>query len=298
MRKVREFHKPEVGGLKKARRDDDSVGLGDIPVVLEVEPDHPSTMDSFFKEVEEVREMIDRINTNVDNVKKKHCEILSSSQPDEAVKQQLDDLMADIKTTSIKMKTKLKGLEEKTETDDPENLSACQRIKKTQQATLSRLFVETMTEYNRIQTDYRDRCKGRIQRQLKITGRETTDEELEQMLESGNSEIFTQGGVMVDNIEKQVQQASDYVEVATADVKKARVAKSSARKGEMVNRIENHVQQAQEYVEEAKKETNEAQKYQGKARRVSTRDTSSKVMGSGRLVWLGRVRDVLVMLGF
>ncbi|XP_042204730.1 syntaxin-1A-like isoform X2 [Homarus americanus] len=268
--------KDRMESLRAARRDDDSVGLGDIPVVLEVEPDHPSTMDSFFKEVEEVREMIDRINTNVDNVKKKHCEILSSSQPDEAVKQQLDDLMADIKTTSIKMKTKLKGLEEKTETDDPENLSACQRIKKTQQATLSRLFVETMTEYNRIQTDYRDRCKGRIQRQLKITGRETTDEELEQMLESGNSEIFTQGIIMET---KQARQRLADIEARHADIVKLEASIRELHdlfmdmnlliesQGEMVNRIENHVQQAQEYVEEAKKETNEAQKYQGKARR-------------------------------
>jgi syntaxin 1A len=43
------------------------------------------------------------------------------------------------------------------------------RIRKTQHATLSRKFVEVMTEYNRTQTDYRERCKGRIQRQLEIS---------------------------------------------------------------------------------------------------------------------------------
>ena len=44
--------------------------------------------------------------------------------------------------------------------------SADLRIRKTQHSTLSRKFVEVMTEYNRTQTDYRERCKGRIQRQL------------------------------------------------------------------------------------------------------------------------------------
>lgn len=43
------------------------------------------------------------------------------------------------------------------------------RIRKTQHSTLSRKFVEVMTEYNRTQTDYRERCKGRIQRQLEIS---------------------------------------------------------------------------------------------------------------------------------
>ena len=46
--------------------------------------------------------------------------------------------------------------------------SADLRIRKTQQATLSRKFVEVMTDYNKTQTDYRERCKGRIQRQLDI----------------------------------------------------------------------------------------------------------------------------------
>ena len=74
--------------------------------------------------------------------------------------------------------------------------SADLRIRKTQHSTLSRKFVEVMTEYNRTQTDYRERCKNRIQRQLEITGRTTTDAELEDMLEQGNSAVFTQGIIM------------------------------------------------------------------------------------------------------
>lgn len=115
-----------------------------------------------------------------------------------------------------------------------------------QHSTLSRKFVEVMTEYNATQSKYRDRCKDRIQRQLEISacapppnspspfqallrrgaqgreegwspgprpspppqapgcrnppnvkpflptaGRTTTNEELEDMLESGKLAIFT-----------------------------------------------------------------------------------------------------------
>ena len=74
--------------------------------------------------------------------------------------------------------------------------SADLRIRKTQHSSLSRKFVEVMTEYNRTQTDYRERCKARIQRQMEITGRTTTNEELENMLEQGTSAVFTQGIIM------------------------------------------------------------------------------------------------------
>ncbi|KAF7276977.1 hypothetical protein GWI33_009595, partial [Rhynchophorus ferrugineus] len=93
--------------------------------------------------------------------------------------------------------------------------SADLRIRKIQQSTLSRKFVEVMTEYNRTQTDYRERCKARIMRQLEITGRTTTNEELEEMLEQGNSAVFTQGIIMET---QQAKQTLADIEARHADI--------------------------------------------------------------------------------
>ena len=113
------------------------------------------------------------------------------------MKQELEDLMSDIKKTANKVRAKLKVIEQNIEAEEAGNkMLADLRIRKTQHSTLSRKFVEVMTEYNRTQTDYRERCKSRIQRQLEITGRTTTDNELEDMLEQGNSAVFTQGIIM------------------------------------------------------------------------------------------------------
>lgn len=61
-------------------------------------------------------------------------------------------------------------IEQNIEQEEQNNKSSADlRIRKTQHSTLSRKFVEVMTEYNRTQTDYRERCKGRIQRQLEIS---------------------------------------------------------------------------------------------------------------------------------
>jgi syntaxin 1A len=49
------------------------------------------------------------------------------------------------------------------------DMNAEYRIRKTQHSMLMQKFIEVMTDYNKTQTDYRERCKARIQRQLEIS---------------------------------------------------------------------------------------------------------------------------------
>ncbi|KAF9421879.1 hypothetical protein HW555_002319 [Spodoptera exigua] len=229
--------------------------------------------------VEEIREMIDKIQANVEEVKKKHSAILSAPQSDEKTKHELEDLMADVKKTANKVRGKLKHIEQNIEQEEHSNKSSADlRIRKTQHSTLSRKFVEVMTEYNRTQTDYRDRCKSRIQRQLEITGRATTDDELEEMLEQGNSAVFTQGIIMET---QQAKQTLADIEARHADIIKLEtsirelhdmfmdMAMLVESQGEMIDRIEYHVEHAVDYVQTATQDTKKALKYQSKARRVS-----------------------------
>ncbi|XP_058424968.1 syntaxin-1A isoform X2 [Diceros bicornis minor] len=182
--------------LQAKDSDDDD----DVTVTM----DRDRFMDEFFEQVEEIRGFIDKISGNVEEVKRKHSAILASPNPDEQTKEELEELMSDIKKTANKVRSKLKGIEQSIEQEEGLNRSSADlRIRKTQHSTLSRKFVEVMSEYNATQSDYRERCKGRIQRQLEITGRTTTSEELEDMLESGNPAIFASGIIMDSSISKQ-----------------------------------------------------------------------------------------------
>uniref|UniRef100_A0A336L6E0 CSON005606 protein n=1 Tax=Culicoides sonorensis TaxID=179676 RepID=A0A336L6E0_CULSO len=267
--------KDRLAALQAAQSDDDDVAPDDVAV--NVEGNRDGFMDDFFNEVEEIREMIDKIQANVEEVKKKHSAILSAPQSDEKTKQELEDLMADIKKTANRVRGKLKGIEQNIEQEEQANKSnADLRIRKTQHSTLSRKFVEVMTEYNRTQTDYRERCKGRIQRQLEITGRTTTNEELEEMLEQGNSAVFTQGIIMET---QQAKQTLADIEARHADIIKLEnsirelhdmfmdMAMLVESQGEMIDRIEYHVEHAMDYVQTATQDTKKALKYQSKARR-------------------------------
>ncbi|XP_050053913.1 syntaxin-1A isoform X5 [Aphis gossypii] len=210
--------KDRLAALKAAQSDDEEGGTDDVAVSLEGRQDGSGAgfMDKFFEEVEGIRGMIDKIQANVEEVKKKHSAILSAPQTDEKVKQELEDLMVDIKKTANRVRAKLKEIEQNIEAEEQLNKSSADlRIRKTQHSTLSRKFVEVMTEYNRTQTDYRERCKGRIQRQLEITGRTTTNDELEEMLEQGNPAVFTQGIIMET---QQARQTLADIEARHADI--------------------------------------------------------------------------------
>ncbi|KYO39573.1 syntaxin-2 isoform X3 [Alligator mississippiensis] len=240
-----------------------------------VEKDH--FMDEFFQQVEDLRNSIAKIAQNVEEVKKKHSIILSAPNPEGRTKEELEDLNKEIKKIANKVRAKLKTIELSFEQDENANRTSVDlRIRKTQHSVLSRKFVEVMTEYNETQTLFRERSKGRIQRQLEITGKTTTDEELEEMLESGNPSIFTFDIISDSQI---TRQALNEIESRHKDIMKLEssirelhdmfmdMAMFVETQGEMINNIEKNVMNASDYVEHAKEETKKAVKYQSKARR-------------------------------
>ncbi|NWU02806.1 STX2 protein, partial [Urocynchramus pylzowi] len=243
-----------------------------------IEKDH--FMDDFFQQVEEIRNNIAKIAQNVEEVKKQHSIILSAPNPEGRTKEELEELNEEIKKIANKIRARLKAIEQSFDQGENANRTSVDlRIRKTQHSVLAHKFVEVMTEYNETQTLFRERSKGRIQRQLEITGKTTTDEELEEMLESGNPSIFT-SDVCISGPDSQItRQALNEIESRHKDIMKLEssirelhemfmdMAMFVETQGEMINNIEKNVMNATDYVEHAKEETKKAVKYQSKARR-------------------------------
>ncbi|KAM4648862.1 syntaxin-2 isoform 1-T1 [Amazona ochrocephala] len=240
-----------------------------------IEKDH--FMDDFFQQVEELRNSIAKIAQNVEEVKKQHSIILSAPNPEGRTKEELEELNEEIKKIANKVRARLKAIEQTFDQGENANRTSVDlRIRKTQHSVLAHKFVEVMMEYNETQTLFRERSKGRIQRQLEITGKTTTDEELEEMLESGNPSIFTSDIISDSQI---TRQALNEIESRHKDIMKLEssirelhemfmdMAMFVETQGEMINNIEKNVMNASDYVEHAKEETKKAVKYQSKARR-------------------------------
>ncbi|ERE79569.1 syntaxin-3-like protein [Cricetulus griseus] len=223
---------------------------------VEIAIDNTAFMDEFFSEsVHRLLSYVLRLSTH-------------------ETKDDLEQLTTEIKKRANNVRNKLKSMEKHIEEDDVRS-SADLRIRKSQHSVLSRKFVEVMTKYNEAQVDFRERSKGRIQRQLEITGKKTTDEELEEMLESGNPAIFT-SGIIDSQISKQ---ALSEIEGRHKDIVRLEssikelhdmfmdIAMLVENQGEMLDNIELNVMHTVDHVEKARDETKKAMKYQGQARK-------------------------------
>ncbi|CAF3344354.1 unnamed protein product [Rotaria socialis] len=264
-------------------------------VALNME-DNSRFMSDFFAHVDSLRTNIDKISELVDEVKRLHSTILAAPQADDRTKEELEEKMADIKKLANDVRQRLKTMETEIEQegnenawrtadmqmeDDQEqpsqsNIQALPRMQKAQLFVLSKNFRDVMDEYNQVQVGYRDKCKGRIQRQLEITGRSVTDGEVEEMLESGNPAVFTQG-IMVETA--QAKQSLADIEARHGDIIKLEksikelhdmfidMAALVQTQGEMIDRIEFNVVQSENFVKTANTDTKKAVKFQSAARR-------------------------------
>ncbi|XP_023154370.1 syntaxin-4 [Amphiprion ocellaris] len=232
--------------------------------------------DAFFRKVQEIHEGLQSLKRMVSDLENKQKTVLGVALPEESMKKELQTLREEIKTLASQIQRKLKNIEPKKGEEDGKYIPINVRMQRTQHGVLSKEFVELMGHCNTIQAQYRDRNVERIQRQLKITGTNVTDEELDSMLESGQTDVFTQN-ILVDA--KATKQALNEIESRHDEILKLErsirdlhdmfqyLAMEVEAQGEMVDRIENNIKQSSNYVEKAKENTQQAVIYQQKARK-------------------------------
>lgn len=232
--------------------------------------------EAFFKKAQEIHEGLQSLKSMVSNLENKQKTVLGVALPEESMKKELQSLREEIKTLASQIQRKLKSIEPKKGEDDGKYIPINIRMQRTQHGVLSKEFVELMGHCNTIQAQYRDRNVERIQRQLKITGTNVTDQELDAMLESGQTDVFTQN-ILIDA--QATKQALNEIESRHDEILKLErsikdlhemfqyLAMEVEAQGEMVNRIENNIKQSSNYVEKAKENTEKAVTYQQKARK-------------------------------
>ncbi|XP_029977361.1 syntaxin-4 [Sphaeramia orbicularis] len=232
--------------------------------------------EAFFRKAQEIHEGLQNLKRMVSDLENKQKTVLGVALPEDSMKKELQTLREEIKTMASQIQKKLKSIEPKKGEEDGKYIPINIRMQRTQHGVLSKEFVELMGHCNTIQAQYRDRNVERIQRQLKITGTNVTDEELDVMLESGQTDVFTQN-ILIDA--KATRQALNEIESRHDEILKLErsirelhdmfqyLAMEVEAQGEMVDRIETNIKQSANYVEKAKDNTEKAVIYQQKARK-------------------------------
>ncbi|KAK1881167.1 Syntaxin-4 [Dissostichus eleginoides] len=221
--------------------------------------------DAFFKKVQEIHEGLNSLKRMVSNLENKQKAVLGEPLPDDSKKKELQTLREEIKTLAGQIQRKLKSIEPKKGEEDGKYVPINSRMQRTQHGVLSREFVEQMGRCNTIQAQYRDRNVERIHRQLKITGKDSgeTDVFTQNILidakatrqalneiESRHDEIL--------KLEQSIRELHDMFQYLAMEVE---------AQGEMVNRVENNIRQSTDYVVRAKENTEKAVTYQQKSRK-------------------------------
>uniref|UniRef100_A0A8D0HGE1 Syntaxin 4 n=1 Tax=Sphenodon punctatus TaxID=8508 RepID=A0A8D0HGE1_SPHPU len=217
------------------------------------------------------------LESKVNDLEKYQTTILATPLPEDSMKRELQQLREEIKDLAKNIRSRLKKIEPKKDEEDENRNAVNTRMKRTQHGILSQQFLELINKCNTKQSEYRDRNVERIQRQLQITGGGVvSDEEMEQMLESGQTEVFV-SNIMKDT--RVTKQALNEIETRHGEILKLErsiqelhemftyLATEVELQGEMIDRIEKNILDSEDYVKKGHVHLNTAQKNQQKARK-------------------------------
>ncbi|XP_073340466.1 syntaxin-11-like [Pagrus major] len=155
---------------------------------------HPDQdLDGVLQEAQKIRLEIQQIQNDISELRDVNYQTLNKTSYPIATKRDSNAIGADIKhrgeavLQQLHMMNNLRGeLEAERGSSDP-----TARIARTQYQCLTSALREVMFSYNDAELSHREACKRQIQRQMEVVGREVSTEEVEEMMESGEFNVFS-----------------------------------------------------------------------------------------------------------
>ncbi|XP_010876812.1 syntaxin-11a [Esox lucius] len=169
--------------------DEDKEVLEQQSMVFEAE----DKMDVIFREAQSIRKEIALLRMDVKRLGKQNTRFLTSVRRFSSIKRDTNAIARGIKTQGEGIYARLEkiGSQHKLLEEEHGAHSAVVRMVRAQYVSLTGLFHEAMSEYNQAEMSQRENCKTRIQRQAEIMGKEVTGEQIEEMVETGKWNVFS-----------------------------------------------------------------------------------------------------------
>ncbi|KAM9316743.1 syntaxin-11 [Gastrophryne carolinensis] len=156
------------------------------------ETDH--SLEVLYNDIELIRMENHLLKADVKRLGKQTTRFLTSMRRLSSLKRDSSSIAKDIKLRGEGIHKKLQSL--KCFSEDANNTfgenSVIARVARAQYITLTRAFQKSMVEYNEAEMVQRENCKIRIQRQLEVMGKDVTGNQIEDMMEQGKWDIFSE----------------------------------------------------------------------------------------------------------
>ena len=231
-------------------------------------------VDPFLSEVEELKGLINKIEQDVLLMKKIHSELLTRAISPESQRSELESLRKNISGTSISVNSGVERLKGRVTSEAGQ--TAEHRIRKAQMAALVKRFHAVMETYNDEQELFKKKSREKISRQLKILGKNKTDHEIQEMIDSQDPNVFSnelmtqklQSREALNEIE---QRHHDILDLEKDIMELQEIFRDLAilidEQGDVVDNIEAYVETAAHHVQKAGSEIKMAAQYKRSSRK-------------------------------
>ena len=232
------------------------------------------TVDPFLSEVQDLKDLINKIEDDLVYMKKIHSELLTRAISPESQRKELDTLRKNISTSSIRINSGIERLKGRVTSEAGQ--TAEHRIRKAQLAALVKKFHAAMEAYNEEQEVFKKKSKEKISRQLKILGKNKSDQEIQDMIESQDPNVFSnelmtqklQSREAIHEIEQRHQDILDLEKDITELQEIFRdLAILIDEQGDVIDNIEAYVETAVHHVHKGEKEIQKAHQYKRSSRK-------------------------------
>ncbi|XP_017277012.1 syntaxin-11a [Kryptolebias marmoratus] len=229
-------------------------------------------MDGIYKEAQAMRKEMLRLKLDVKSLGKQNTRFLTSVRRFSSIKRDSNALGRDIKARGEAIYARLKKMGKQSKEMEEEHgaTSALARMVRAQYVSLTSAFHQAMSEYNEAEMIQRENCKTRIQRQAEIMGKEVSREQIDEMIETGKWNVFSDNLLLegrtarsaLNEIENRHKELLE-LEGRIKDIHELffQMALLVEEQGCMLNNIEANVTATQDYVAQATVDIKKAVKY-------------------------------------
>lgn len=229
-------------------------------------------MDGLYKEAQALRKEMLLLKMDVKRLGKQNTRFLTSVRRISSIKRDSNALGRDIKARGTAIYARMEKLGNLSRELEEEHgpASAVARMVRLQYASLTAAFHEAMSEYNEAEMVQRENCKTRIQRQAEIMGKEVSMEQIDEMIETGKWNVFSDNLLLegrtarsaLNEIESRHKELLE-LEGRIREIHELffQMAQLVEEQGCMLDNIEANVYATQDYVEKATIQIKKAVKY-------------------------------------
>jgi len=242
-------------------------------------------MPDFFQQVQQIKGAMANIKDNLVKLEAEQGKVVTDvyghgangDNPKDNIEELTDGtnaLSTQIRNALKKMDAELKQKAQ----EEPESVQSSDfRIRKNMHATLTKKFMDVMQDYQDRQTKYKKKYEEMCKRQYKIVKPNATEEEIQDVIENGGEQIFTDH--MLSTSSQKAEDALKDVQDKHKDIQKLESSIQELHQlfvdlsvlvesqGEMLDNIENSVSTSLAYTKTGVQELEKANEYAKKSRK-------------------------------